>query len=389
MAPRGIRNHNPGNIEAGDPWVGAVGSDGRFAIFDRPEHSIRALAKILLGYRSRHGLRTIREYINRWAPPVENDTAAYIAAVCAWCAAGPDDDYPLTAESLAPLVTAIIRHENGQQPYSPETIAAGIALALGLQPELQQLQPIATAPDEVAIPRQLPTSADRKEQPVPEFLNTVAGLVTAANPVAGLVLGIGNALIDAFSPLAKEKIAREVNRHSDDKTIGPAVATAAVDVLKQVTKIDDPVQAFLAAKANPSVMQVVETGTLDRIAQLGPLIDKVAQYDREMLAAGIAGRDAAAKRQVMDKSGAVRMLVKSTLLMVAATAALGLVAILAQIILLDDHKPSTELVVLVSPLLTIIYTNYKEMVAYFFDGTPTSNATAIARDAIAQLPQQR
>jgi len=38
--PRGIRNHNPGNIEKGDPWQGLAADqsgDPRFAVFAAPE----------------------------------------------------------------------------------------------------------------------------------------------------------------------------------------------------------------------------------------------------------------------------------------------------------------------------------------------------------------
>ncbi|MFU2316820.1 hypothetical protein [Rahnella sp. PCH160] len=50
---RGLRNNNPGNIEASDanPWEGQIGSDGRFAKFETPEHGIRALGKNLLSYQ--------------------------------------------------------------------------------------------------------------------------------------------------------------------------------------------------------------------------------------------------------------------------------------------------------------------------------------------------
>lgn len=45
-AARGLRNNNPGNIEAGsNSWDGQAGSDGRFAKFVTPEHGIRALGK--------------------------------------------------------------------------------------------------------------------------------------------------------------------------------------------------------------------------------------------------------------------------------------------------------------------------------------------------------
>jgi len=121
--PRGIRNNNPGNIEANAiKWQGATGNDGRFVVFDTPENGIRALARILKTYRDKYGLETVRGIVSRWAPPSENNTGAYIGSVCSRVSVAPDArlapaDYPA-------LVAAIIRHENGVQPYNAALIDA-------------------------------------------------------------------------------------------------------------------------------------------------------------------------------------------------------------------------------------------------------------------------
>lgn len=133
--PRGVRNNNPGNLEASssNPWVGQTGSDGRFAKFETPEHGIRALGRNLISYQ-RQGIDTVDEIINRWAPPSDNnDTAAYIKSVCAQL--GVKADQPLDAsnpDTLQALCAAIIKHENGSQPYSNEQLSTGVSAALGL-----------------------------------------------------------------------------------------------------------------------------------------------------------------------------------------------------------------------------------------------------------------
>ncbi|MGU5412822.1 hypothetical protein ACV1MK_06645 [Klebsiella michiganensis] len=133
--PRGVRNNNPGNLEASssNPWVGQTGSDGRFAKFETPEHGIRALGRNLISYQ-RQGIDTVGEIINRWAPPSDNnDTAAYIKVVCAQL--GVTANQPLDAsnpDTLQALCAAIIKHENGTQPYSPDQLSTGVSAALGL-----------------------------------------------------------------------------------------------------------------------------------------------------------------------------------------------------------------------------------------------------------------
>jgi hypothetical protein len=130
---RGIVNNNPGNIRKSDAaWHGAVtGNDPAFVTFDTPEDGIRAMAKVLLTYQRRHGLDTIAELIERWAPAAENDSFAYIDDVATRLGRDPDEHVDLTDPAiLAALCGAIIRHENGRQPYPAAVLAAGVAAAL-------------------------------------------------------------------------------------------------------------------------------------------------------------------------------------------------------------------------------------------------------------------
>lgn len=131
MTPRGIRNNNPGNIELGsDRWQGLSESqtDGRFAQFDAPEYGIRAMAKVLNSYQSKHGLNTPRQMINRWAPSSENDVGSYAASVAKNSGLDPDRPIDLSRDG-AVLIEAMIQHENGQQPFSREQVLKGIELA--------------------------------------------------------------------------------------------------------------------------------------------------------------------------------------------------------------------------------------------------------------------
>lgn len=134
--PRGIRNHNPGNIRHGDKWQGAAkiknerDRDPDFVQFESPAWGIRALARVLIAYQDKHDLRTVRGIIGRWAPPNENDTGAYVRSVAAKMGVSPDDEIDVYQyATMRPLVEAIIRHENGQQPYSAAEIDEGLKRA--------------------------------------------------------------------------------------------------------------------------------------------------------------------------------------------------------------------------------------------------------------------
>lgn len=140
--PRGIRNHNPGNIRhSNDKWQGLAPADEQtdkdFCKFIDPTWGIRALAVLLITYQDKHKLRTVRGIINRWAPPVENNTSAYVDAVAEAANVLPTDKLDMHKyEHIRPILEAIIRHENGKGPkanentwYDDATIKAGLQRA--------------------------------------------------------------------------------------------------------------------------------------------------------------------------------------------------------------------------------------------------------------------
>ena len=82
--PRGIRNSNPGNIRLSKTkWQGQAEAqeDGAFVVFVQPVHGLRALMRTLLTYYLKYDLNTVESIMNRYAPPHENETDAYIHQV--------------------------------------------------------------------------------------------------------------------------------------------------------------------------------------------------------------------------------------------------------------------------------------------------------------------
>ena len=148
-ATRGYRNRNPGNIEhvPANKWQGLADppSDGRFCRFVSHEHGIRALAALLTTYQDRHGLRTVRGIINRWAPPGENDTGAYVAAVARRMGVGAEDPVDLHRhDQLRPMVEAIIGHECAGLSYPAAVIDRALTLAGVPPPAPETLRQVAT-----------------------------------------------------------------------------------------------------------------------------------------------------------------------------------------------------------------------------------------------------
>lgn len=145
IKPRGIRNHNPGNIRISkDLWRGQLPlalsskTDKEFCVFIEPHWGIRALIVLLRNYGNKMGIKnigndkidTVYEVINRWAPTNENDTNSYALHVADYCGVGVNDVINLKDEVfLTKLVKAIILHENGQQPYTDGVIKKAFDLS--------------------------------------------------------------------------------------------------------------------------------------------------------------------------------------------------------------------------------------------------------------------
>ena len=73
---------------------------------------------------------TIRQYIERWAPPNENNTEAYVTHVASRLACDPDDQIEIRdPKVMAAVIDGIIRVECAGMPYEGSEIAEGMALA--------------------------------------------------------------------------------------------------------------------------------------------------------------------------------------------------------------------------------------------------------------------
>jgi uncharacterized protein YcbK (DUF882 family) len=79
---RNWRNNNPGNIQYGDfaKRFGALGSDGRFAIFPSYDAGRKAKEALLFEGRGYAGMN-IQQAIYRYAPPNENNSQNYVNTV--------------------------------------------------------------------------------------------------------------------------------------------------------------------------------------------------------------------------------------------------------------------------------------------------------------------
>lgn len=114
--PRGLRNKNPLNIRIGNVWLGEVRepTDKEFEQFMTMGYGCRAAFILFRRYIRRYGLNTIGQLVSRWAPSNENNTRAYINAVCSYMKCSEDtilmyEDMP----QMIRLFNAMCKVENG------------------------------------------------------------------------------------------------------------------------------------------------------------------------------------------------------------------------------------------------------------------------------------
>jgi len=217
--PRGIRNHNPGNIRHGSPWQGLADKqpDTAFATFKSAAYGIRALARTLITYQDKYGLRTIRQIIGRWAPPKENDTNAYVRAVTAQTGRQANARLDLqTYTDLRAVTEAIIRHENGAGPlstpntwYDAATIDKGLSLA-GVEPPKRAAGPVPVTKETVGATATAGVGISQLAEAAPAVMDAVTNAQDSltSGQISRVVVGVllvGLAVFIAWSQVSKHK----------------------------------------------------------------------------------------------------------------------------------------------------------------------------------------
>lgn len=131
--PLGLRNNNPGNLVSGINWQGLIGSNAGFCVFENIAYGIRAMGTDIRTDINK-GQNTIRKLITEYAPPSQNNTAAYIAAVVSYSGISADQPLQVDQDTLRRLIRAMMNVENGvnySAMITDQDIIEGINLMSG------------------------------------------------------------------------------------------------------------------------------------------------------------------------------------------------------------------------------------------------------------------
>jgi len=122
LGASGIKRNNPGNLR--------VPGQNAFQTYASPEDGLNAAARNLIAYERKHGINTVSGIVGRWAPANENDTEAYIRKVSERTGILPNAPIDGSEETNASILSAIVKQEQGKQPFTPEQYAQAIKAAM-------------------------------------------------------------------------------------------------------------------------------------------------------------------------------------------------------------------------------------------------------------------
>lgn len=223
---RGIKNNNPGNIRYSEsnPWKGQTGKDPDFSIFDDPINGIRAMARTVSNKQGNNSYITLRDMLNIYSPPSENDTNTYIDTVSKLSGYGADDRLNLRdADTLFRVLAPMIQVENGYNPYSIDQMRQGISLGLNMgAPVVTQAKGLPSVTQAVLNPsssnmytsspsnNQVGTTQGLSSKNIWEDLNKASKYFEPQKPTLNLGQGLfggglkdlnGNIIVNPFSQL--------------------------------------------------------------------------------------------------------------------------------------------------------------------------------------------
>jgi muramidase (phage lysozyme) len=247
--------------------------------------------------------------------------------------------------TLAPAVATATPAPTATPPRAiPQETNMGAGLILGL---VQSILPLFTG------------GAQTQIAPILDQVKTL--VPGSAPPAAG-------SKDDAIIQLATSMMGMILQHGGAPAGVTPATATPA-----------QMVQATAAVAADPVKIAVVEQDTLARLSAPGGVFDRLAAADKAANEASIAGKNAAMIRQQSADPALVRIVVQSiTRTKAGILIGLGL-SIIAAIVCKSIWKDAPDYVVplltLLGPLVGSAFKESGAVVAYYMDGTPTSNAS--------------
>lgn len=206
------------------------------------------------------------------------------------------------------------------------------------------------------------------------FTDILAGVAGMFNPLAGK-------LIEVFAPMVQDKIAKEINRHTDDPAIGVEIAKTISDsVVSQASVLTgkpDPFDAVAAVRADPALLAQIEQSTDSYINRLTDVAKSTMTFDEAMWRAQNTGKQTVSSIAIEEKKAGLYDMTKALVWNASFIVTAGSIALLGTIAYQSSFVEKgidPVLLALAGPLLMQAFNGLKDIIAYRFDGTKDSSA---------------
>jgi hypothetical protein len=228
-----------------------------------------------------------------------------------------------------------------------------------------------------------PPSPTPATSPVPAGEAADYGSISE-KPMTPLLTGLAYNLIEMFAPIARDKIKKELTRHSDNPEVVEQITTNVIEAAKAVTKQDNPVVAVSEVIKAPELVTQVEEDSSDRLDAMIPLLDKLFEMDKATWSAEEASRDAAAARGgVMEDRDVGRLLIVGALVVMALLIAMIGAIVIIEMFRRPNGEASTQswaaLMGIIGTVTGVVVTIY----SYRFGSSKTSSAKDVIIDKLS------
>lgn len=247
----------------------------------------------LAGMSAVEQLDFVERYLHRYAGRFATLSDVYMAIL--WPRAiGAPEDAPLFSSPSAAYAAnrSLDLNNDGHVTKAEASSFVARALAEGMQPgnvsdDAAQTPPIIAPPSESASP-------DEEH----------------AMPLLSLLAPVAQILFQSFAPIIQQKVAAEVDRHSDKPGVGEAVAQSLSDALiqfaQQASGRADPLEAVAVVRQSPDLIQQAETvaqqTVAERMKELAPILEASLQWDKSKWEAERVGRESASAVAIAEHS---------------------------------------------------------------------------------------
>jgi hypothetical protein len=229
------RNMNPGNIRPAG-FMGETSGQGGYAGYASPEFGLRAMSR-LSGTYANKGITTVRDFINRYAPPSDNNknNDNYAKMVADSLGVGVDDPIDFSKPSVKEaLIPAIAKFEGYTGDLGPNLIKS--AVAASETEDVTDVNELLSGIDSL--------SGDKSggEKLTADLSFPTAGNMGARNIDLGNIFGISsaNASTESAQSLDDKLMAEDATDKLDPKTLKMLQDSGNLTELDFVTGKSDP-----------------------------------------------------------------------------------------------------------------------------------------------------